>query len=312
MTDNKLLAASDYSFDKQYQLLSSSARGLKKATIGIIAYDFESYFTSNVLKGISQVAHDEGYQVIITNSQGSPEKEMANARLLLQHHAEGVIVMPCSSGNKFHHFKTFKIQGIPVVMFDQLQDFGQSDIIVTDHRGCGYMATEHLVKQGCKLISIVTNACNKSVNSQYSKGYCDALKKYNISCAPVIQLPNAPYGDGGKIIAGFIQQMSPRPDGLFFTNDIEAASCMQALQEAGICIPGDIAIASCGNTPVSRLVSPALTTIDYPAYETGKAAADALLNRLNSRRIILQQKITVMPANLIVRNSSKKMPQAVI
>lgn len=106
--------------------------------------------------------------------------------------------------------------------------------------------------------------------------------------------------------------MNTKPDGLFFTNDIIAASCMCFLHEAGVSIPGDIAITALGNTPESRLVSPALTTVDCSGYAAGKAAATALFNRLYGKRILVQHEITIIPARLIVRKSSVKIPVAFV
>lgn len=307
MTDNNLLANFNYSFGYHHKPLITRHNNQKINTIGIIAYDIENYYTSSALKGIEQVAGEAGFGLIITNSQCSLEKEIANTHLLLHSGIEGLIALPRSRTNKLVHFNEFKRLGVPIVFFDQVQHHGQTDNIVTDHQGCGYMATEHLVMQGCRHISIVTTNCNAGNNLQYYKGYKDALKKHGFQHNPVILLPDGNHDIAGQNAAEYIMQVKPKPDGLLFTNDVAAASCMLVLKEAGISIPHDIAIVACGNTPVSRLVSPALTTVDCSGYEAGKAAATALFSRLNSNRLLVQHKITVMPAKLVVRNSSVKM-----
>lgn len=309
MTDNKLLANYNYSFYQQYNPLIAKTKGQKINTIGIVACNLESYFTSAVLKGIAQVAGDAGFELIITNSQANQEREIANARLLLEKRVNGVIALPCSTTSKLPHLNAFKNLGIPIIVFDRVQQHGQTETILIDYRGCGYMAAGHLISQGCKHISMVTGSFNADNNLQYYNGYKDALQKHSIQLNPAILMQESNHDDAGRSAADCILQMNPRPDGLFFTNDIEAASCMQALKEAGVSIPNDIAIVAAGNTPVSRLVSPALTAIDYPGYETGKAIASALFSRLNSKRLFKQHKITVMAGKLIVRNSSVKMTQ---
>jgi LacI family transcriptional regulator len=99
-------------------------------------------------------------------------------------------------------------------------------------------------------------------------------------------------------------RMKPMPDGLFITSDLAAAMCMHALKESGVRVPEDIAIVGFNNDPVGRLITPTLTTIDYPGFEIGKTAAISLLQHLSGRRSMAQSTTAIVPSGLIVRGSS--------
>ena len=67
--------------------------------------------------------------------------------------------------------------------------------------------------------------------------------------------------------------MKNLPDGIFITNDFCAAVVMQVLKDAGIRIPQDIAIVGFNNDSIGKVISPNLTTINYPGFEMGQVAA---------------------------------------
>ena len=102
------------------------------------------------------------------------------------------------------------------------------------------------------------------------------------------------------------------PDGLFITSDLAAAMCMHGLKEAGIRVPEDIAIVGFNNDPLGRLITPTLTTIDYPGYEVGRSAAVSLLAHLTGGRRVVHHKTAIIPSGLIVRNSSMKAAHAIV
>ena len=96
------------------------------------------------------------------------------------------------------------------------------------------------------------------------------------------------------------------PDGLFVANDNSAVGCMVALKQAGIRIPDDIAIVGFNNDPVSKVVEPNLSTINYPGYEMGEVTACNLINHLNGVAPLHTTNKIILRSELIVRASSKK------
>ena len=108
------------------------------------------------------------------------------------------------------------------------------------------------------------------------------------------------------VAAEAILQMKTRPDGVFVANDHAAVGCMLALKKAGIAIPGDIAFVGFNNDPVSTVVEPNLTTINYPGYQMGEVAASNLINHLTGSAVIRSAPTTFLRAELIVRESSRR------
>jgi LacI family transcriptional regulator len=100
-----------------------------------------------------------------------------------------------------------------------------------------------------------------------------------------------------------MMKMKPDPDGLFTANDTSAVAAICEFQKQGVRIPADIAVAGFNNEPVSQVVKPNLTTIDYPAREIGEIAATSLIDKLNNKATIGLSRI-VLKHKLIVREST--------
>ena len=105
-----------------------------------------------------------------------------------------------------------------------------------------------------------------------------------------------------------ILNMKLRPDGIFTANDTSAVATIVELGKAGIIIPDEIAVVGFNNEPISKVVQPNLTTVDYPAREIGEIAATSLINKLmNSRSDNLST--IILKHSLIIRKSSLKSNQ---
>ncbi|HEY4209131.1 MAG TPA: substrate-binding domain-containing protein [Puia sp.] len=273
-------------------------------TIGVIVHKLDSYFITSALKGIEKVAAAYGYELIITHSQESMDIEVANAQLLFDRRVDGVIASLSLETKDTGHFSAFTGCGIPVVFFDRVDKTAGSDMVVIDNAHCGFMATEHLIKQGCRRIAIITPNPTRSVYAQRYKGFREALKDYTIPFSEELLILEDCDKEGGMDAAWRVMHLDPMPDGLFITNDLVAAVCMHTLKEEGISVPEDIAIVGFNNDPVGRLITPTLTTIDYPGVEIGKTAAMSLLSHLTGGLPSLESHLAVVPSGLIVRGSS--------
>ena len=100
--------------------------------------------------------------------------------------------------------------------------------------------------------------------------------------------------------------MKPLPDGIFVANDNAAVGCLIAIKQAGVNIPKDIAIVGFNNDPVSKVVEPNLSTINYPGYEMGEVAARNLINHLNGTSPIHSTNTILLRSELVIRDSSNK------
>ena len=285
------------------------ARNLRRQqtnTIGIIVHELNSNFITSVLSGVETVTTEAGYDLIITHSSEGYLKEAANAKNLFHKRVDGLIASLAFDTDDLKHFQRFVDKGIPVIFFDRVEQDGNNTVVIIDNYKCGYQATQHLIEQGCKRIVHVTASLKRNVYSQRYKGYRDALFDNGISFDESFLIIKDLSENAGIESAMEILRIKPLPDGAFITNDFVAAVCMRTLKENDIVIPDDIAVVGFNNDAISKLIEPALTTIDYPGKDMGKIAARNLIDHLRGISNIKNTNTIIVNSNLIIRKSSLK------
>lgn len=285
------------------------ARNLRKQTtntIGVIVPRLNSYFMSTVIAGMEKVANDEGYNLIITQSSESATKEIASARTMFNNRVDGLLVSLAYDTDEVAHFDVFSKKNIPLIFFDRVIDNKNCVNVLIDNRKAAYEATKHLIDQGCKRIVHITATPKRNVYIDRLNGYKQALADHNIKFRDEYVIISNLSQEAGTVAANTIKQMKPLPDGVFVANDNCAVGCMLGLKQSGVQIPQDIAVVGFNNDPVSTVVEPNLTTINYPGYEMGEIAARNLINHLNGTSSITSTNTILLRSELVIRDSSKK------
>ena len=281
-------------------------RNQRTNTIGVIVPRLNSYFMSTVIAGIESIANKEGYNLIISQSSESFDKEKASAKTMFDNRVDGMLVSLAYDTEDLSHFDSFFKRRIPLIFFDRVVDDENCTNILIDNRKAAYEATTHLIKQGCKRIVHITATPKRNVYVDRLQGYKHALSDNDIAFRQDYVLISNLSQEAGAIAAEEILRMNPLPDAVFVANDNCAVGCMLAIKQAGIKIPQDIAFVGFNNDPVSKVIEPNLTTINYPGYEMGEVAARNLINHLNGKATIRTTNTIILRSELVIRDSTKR------
>lgn len=286
---------------------ASSLRSKKTFTVGVIVPRLNSYFMSSALAGMEDAASRESYNLIISQSLENTEKEVGNAHTMFNKRVDGLLVSLAYDTENIHHFDPFFRKGIPVVFFDRIYPHTDSTSVVIDNYRAAYDVTKHLIQQGCKKIMHLGGNLLRNVYLDRLNGYKQALREHNITTdeKKMVHISKLSEEAGVKA-AEIILKMSGKPDAVFAANDTAAVYCMMRLKEAGIRIPNDIAFAGFNNDPISKIIEPNLTTVNYSGYAIGEAAVTTLINHLNGVSSIKTTNSIILRSDLIIRGSSLK------
>jgi LacI family transcriptional regulator len=286
---------------------ASSLRSKKTHTIGIIVPRLNSYFMSSVLAGMEDAASRENYNLIISQSLESGEKEVANAHTMFNKRVDGLLASLAYDTERIDHFEPFFKKGIPVIFFDRVYPHSESTSIIIDNYKAAYEVTKHLIDNGCSRIMHLGGNMLRNVYSDRLKGYKQALRDHKISFDEKLVFISKLNEEAGAEAAQLILKMGNKtPDAVFASNDTAAVYCMKKLKEAGIRIPEDIAFAGFNNDPISKIIEPNLTTVNYSGYDMGEAAVTNLINHLNGIANVKTTNSIILRSELIIRASSFK------
>jgi LacI family transcriptional regulator len=287
----------------QQNKFASSLRKRRTDTIGVVVPKLNSFFMATVIAGVEKITNQHGYGLIISQSQESVKQEISCVSTLFNSRVDGMLISLAFDTKNLDHFNKLFNKDIPVVFFDRVADCHGCMSVIIDNYKAGYEATSHLISQGCKRIVHLGGNLLRNVYSDRLRGYKQALHDNGIDFNQKLVFISDLTGESSKNIMKKILKMNPRPDGIFAANDTSAVATMVEMLGEGIRIPDDIAVVGFNNEPISQVIRPNLTTIDYPAREMGEIAAASLIEKLNASSSVDLSRI-IMNHKLIVRESS--------
>jgi LacI family transcriptional regulator len=289
----------------QQNKFASSLRKRRTETVGVVVPKLNSYFMATVIAGVEKITNHHGYGLIISQSQESVKQEISCVSTLFNSRVDGMLISLAFDTKNLDHFNKLFDKDIPIVFFDRVADCHGCMSVIIDNYKAGYEATSHLINQGCRRIIHLGGNLLRNVYSDRLKGYKQALHDNGIDYNQKLIFISDLTGESGKNIMKKVLKMNLHPDGLFAANDTSAVASMVEMQLQGIRIPDDIAVVGFNNEPISQVIRPNLTTIDYPAREMGEIAAESLIEKLNASSAVDLSRI-IMKHKLIIRESSQR------
>jgi len=288
------------------------ARSLKQGNskaLGIIIPTIDNNFFSQVINGVESVAYSKGYNIIMTQTHESYDLELSNTELLTIRAIDGLLISLSTGTKDISHLKRLHDQGLPIVFFDRVSDEIDTHKIIVDNFRGAYDATTHLIKSGYKRIAHITSSNNVSITAERLKGYEQALEENGI---PVKEHYIKYCPQGGKEIDEVQQALNElldapeKPDAIFTATDRVTTTTLALLHKMHIKIPEDIALLGFASTQLADVLNPPLTQVFQPGFDMGKKATEMLIQLIESRRPVEEFETIVLPAQLFLRDSTKR------
>lgn len=295
-------------FNYQPNMLALNLLNKKTNTIGVIVPEITSYFFSSVIHGIQDFLGDAGYQLMISQSEESSEKEIKLVKSLAKVRVDGFLISPTSETVDPDFYNGLVNNGIPVVLFDRDCTGLQTDKVLVDDYAGAFEAVNYLVQTGCKRVAHITGPSELSISKHRLQGYMDALSKHNLPIdKELVITANGFAPEHGVEAARQILSLRQLPDAIFAMNDGIAIGAMYVIKEAGIKIPDQISVVGFDDEPHSSYFIPPLTSVWQPVYDMGMLSARILLNRLNSDQQNNEYRYELLKPELVIRQSSRKL-----
>jgi LacI family transcriptional regulator len=288
-----------------------SLRKSKSFTIGVIIPEVVHFFFSTVISGVEEVAHANGYNVILVQTNEKLSREKSSIETMLSNQIDGVLVSFSRETTDFVHFKKLMDLDFPIVFFDRKPDLENTvNVTVNDYQGA-YDATSHLAKQGYTKIAHLAGPSNLAISKRRKEGYLKALEDEGLSSRPnwIVECPSGSESESYQIAMELFKNTSDRPDAIFAHHDIVAAGAMIAIKKLGLKIPEDVGVVGYSNWQFSSMIDPPLSTVSQPGFSIGENATHLLLDMIGGKEPGYQRpQDVVLDTELVIRKSSLRMP----
>jgi len=284
---------------------ASSLRKRSSNTIAIIIPEIADSFFSQAINGIESIVDLEKYHALIYLTHDSYEREAQMFNELTSGRVDGILMSVASNTKDTRHIKELQRAGIPIVFFDRVCEDVPTAKIKTDDFDSAYMATSHLLDQGCKNISLVTIEGYPSILLAREDGYKKALAKRHIKPEEhnIISCANKYTNENIAVLKDHLARV--KPDGIIATVEHLATTTYLACEEMKLNIPQDIKVVCFTNQITAAILNPPLTTVLQPAYDMGRKAAELLFWHLSGKPIQMEKETIILPSKLVVRDSTR-------
>jgi len=288
--------------------LAKSLRSRQSRLLALMLSDITNPFWTTVARGVEDAASEQGFHVILCNTDEDPAKEATYLNLLLQRRVDGIIIAPTT--NDLQRLAALKRQQTACVLIDRRVAGFKADVVYGDSGEGARRLVAHLIELGHRAIALINGPATISPAGDREAGYRAALTAGGLPVDDTLILSGDFKQTSGYQLARQLLAREPRPTAIFAANNFIAVGVLQALSEAGLRVPDDLSLVCIDDVPHASAIDPFLTVAAQPAYEMGATAARLLMERLAAQRN-LRPRTVVLPPELIIRRSSGPVGQSI-
>lgn len=249
-------------------------------TVGALLPDLHGEFFSELIRGIDLAARARGLHLLVSSSHDGAEDAAAALRAM-QGRVDGLLILSNHVDAAF--LRSNLPAGLPAVLLNSAVKNPAYAVLNIDNYGGAHAMVRHLLETGHAGVTFIAGPTDNFDAQQRELGYRAAMAEYAPHAAPDVVAGDfseeAGYRAGRQLLA-----RTPRPRAVFAANDMMAVGCLSAFKEAGVEVPGEIALAGFDDIPIARYVTPSLCTVRVRIADLGRSALEQLAARLEDPR----------------------------
>jgi Transcriptional regulators len=299
---------------------SMAARSMVSKTshlIGVIVPDITNPYFSSLMEEIETIATNQHFTVIFSNmmtaksavGSASEQIERQTFNMLLERRVDGIIVLGGEIDKEAiseQHIKFLNTinKRTPIIMVAQKHPHCTCTFIERNLALGVTLLTNHLLALNKKNIAFFGGEQFVTVTSERVQTFKKQMLLYTNNAEPLIVLSDYYASDGYESMQTFLKEhKNTLPEAIIAINDSVALGIIRALNDAGVRVPDDIAVASCDAFPQSEYYTPRLTTVDQKNTTLGDIAIRSLLKSIEHEEYTAEIDAFQHIPDLLIRES---------
>ena len=288
----KAVAALNYVPNAAAQTLVRGSSNL----VALIVPDITNTFFTTLARGVEDAAREEGYTLILGNTDEDRREERAYLELLAAHRVRGIILAPSDASAE--NVAWVQKRHIPIVLADRDLPGVKADVVRADTRWGMYRLVQHLAARGHRDIAFVGGKPELSSLQDRLTGYREGIQAAGL--AEHVHLGRFDRESGVAIVEELITD-GALPDAIVAANNKVVVGVLNALRHHGLRVPADVAVACVDDIEPAAAIDPFLTAVEQPAYDMGRQSMEMLLARIRGSNTEPRKRI--LPVELLIRRS---------
>lgn len=284
-------------------ILAQSLKGKGTKTIGIIISDIRENYFSEIVKSIETIANDNGYNIMLCDSEDDSTKEDLYINILLQKGIDALIFAPVDQEKEFMWLEQ---ADIPCVQIDRKSKCLSGDYIGIENEESSRRATEILITNGCRRIGFIGYGDEVFTMAGRFHGYEQAIQKQGLE--PFVHR-TVHRGESTQKIGEWLAR--EELDGVLCTNENLSYFAFLAAVNRGKIIPEEMKIIGYDDAKWLNLLKSPLTVIRQPTEDIGKTAVETVIESIEKKNAH-KERTTILPCEIVVRESCGSREQKII
>ena len=272
----------------------------KTNRIGVIMPKINSASVSRMVAGLSSVFNESQYQMLLANTDNRENKEIDYLRVFTEKdRVDGIILVGTILTPE--HERALKNLRIPLIVLGQAFD-GFSCVYHDDYHAVREI-TSHILNRGTKPAYIGVTELDIAAGQSRHTGFLDACAEKNLEVPKKAQMESDFSVDSAYLACERLLDVYPEVDTIVCASDSIAFGAITCLREFGRSVPEDVQVTGVGDSDLSKVITPSLTTIHHHYKTSGMEAAKMLIGAMDKEDTIVRD--IRMGYELLLRNSTR-------
>ena len=280
--------------------LGRTLRRLETKKILVVLPTISNQFYSRVIRGIQNVAMQQGYHVMLATTESDPGAETEYIEMVRQRLLDGIIFL--FSSLPASQLSELAAEYPVVVASETIPGLTGVSSVTIDNRAAAKDAVRFLIENGNRKIAYLSAGSLYGSSYERQLGTMEALSEAGLTLEDEWLLDEGLTYKAGKRAANRLLARDTLPDAVFCAADAAAIGLMHTLLEQDVLAGRDISVMGFDNNSIAEYYNPALTTVAQPQLEIGSKAMNLLLKKIRENAPPEQ---LLLPHQLVIRDSVK-------
>jgi LacI family transcriptional regulator len=290
-------------------MLAQGLRRGKTFSVGFAVSDISNPVLAQAVTGAERRLREEGYNLLLTNSEGDPELDLRHVSVLLSRRVDGLLL---SLADEAHPATIFALKAadVPVVLVDRDIPAGANARSVDfDHAAGMRDAVTHLVELGHRRVAVITGGPARPARQRLG-----AVREVLGRAGAELIVNEGPFTvEQGRLAVEEILRLPARPTAIIAGGNMLMHGALLGLRAGGVAVGAEMSFVGCDDVPVAELHTPPIAVVTRDMYAIGRAAAEVLLLQFTdepdgSERTIPGHPDVTLPTMFVARASCAPPP----
>jgi len=277
----------------------------KSNTIGLVIPKIAHVFFASIIESIYDTAFENNYEIVLTVSQETAERERKHILSLLSMRVDGLIISITQETKDTKIFEMVLDRHVPLIFIDRVPDMEGVSSVTVDDKGGAFQATEYAIKKGYRKIAHIGGYHHINIGKKRYEGFAEAMNLHQIPINPD-WVTQGGFGEKDGY-DGFMKIYNEKnlPEYILAVTYPVTLGIRTAAAEFGIKIPEDIEITCFGKDTFTPFIPSTYNFVDQPTAELGREAVNLMLKKINEPDKFENKNIE-LKTNLIINTDLKK------